>query len=188
MRRLIFGVCVLTAACSGSIPNSPTAPTGSTGARDAIVPESQTSAVRGTELPFQGTFTGTSRSCFHDGTCPPGTLIITARTTGEATELGRFTAIIVSTGDFPPTGEPGSATWDFTAANGDRLSATAVGREDEFIPPNVSHVSATATIVGGTGRFGAATGTFTVRRVVTLNPDHTASESGSFEGHINLNR
>jgi hypothetical protein len=189
MRQLIFGVCVLTAACSGSIPDSPTAPTSATGATAPTVPASQTSALRGTELPFHGTFTGTSVSCFFDGTCPPGTLIITARTTGEATQLGRFTAITVGTGAFPPTGPPtATVTWDFTAANGDRLSATGVGRQDQFIPPNVSHVSGTATIVGGTGRFAAATGTFTVRRVITLNNDHTASESGSFEGHINLNR
>jgi len=189
MRQVIFGVCVLTAACSGRIPNSPTTATSATGARDATVPASQTSALSGTELPLHGTFTGTSVSCFFDGTCPPGTLIITSRTSGEATQLGRFTAITVGTGNFPPTGVPtATVTWDFTAANGDRLSATGVGREDQFIPPNVSHVSGTATIVGGTGRFAAATGAFTVRRVITLNFDHTASESGSFDGHINLNR
>ena len=188
MRQLIFGVCVLTAACSGSIPDSPTAPTSATGARDATVPVSQTSALRGTELPFHGTFTGTSVSCFFDGTCPPGTLIITSRKTGEATQLGHFTAISVAQGAFPPTGDPAAGTWDFTAANGDRLSATAVFTQDQFIPPKVQHVTVSATISGGTGRFAAATGAFTVRLVSTLNVDHTASESGSFEGHINLNR
>ena len=188
MRQFIFGICVLTAACSGSIPNSPTAPTSATGARDATVPASQTSALRGTELPFQGTFTGTSVSCFFDGTCPPGTLIITGRKTGEATELGRFTAISVAQGTFPPTGVPPTGTWDFTAANGDRLFATAVFTQDRFIPPNVAYVTVAATISGGTGRFAAATGTFTVRVVSTLNFDHTSSESGSFDGHINLNR
>ena len=188
MRQLIFGVCVLTAACSGSIPDSPTAPTSATGATAPTVPASQTSALRGTELPFHGTFTGTSVSCLFDGTCPPGTLIITGRKSGEATHLGRFTAITVAQLTFPPTGDPATGTWDFTAANGDRLSATAVFTQDRFIPPNVAHVTVAATISGGTGRFAAATGTFTVRVVSTLNFDHTSSESGTFDGHINLNR
>jgi hypothetical protein len=188
MRQVIFGVCLLTAACSGSIPDSPAAPTSLTGASDAIAPASQTSAVRGTELPFQGTFTGTSSSCFLDGTCPSGTLIITGHKTGEATELGRFTAITVAQGAFPPTGDPPTGTWDLTAANGDRLFATAVSRPDQFIPPNIQPVTVTATITGGTGRFAAATGAFTVHMVSTLNLDHTSSESGWFEGHINLNR
>jgi hypothetical protein len=188
MRQVIFGVCMLTAACSGSTLDSLTAPTSVTGASGATGSASQTLALSGTELPFHGTFTGTSVSCFFDGTCPPGTLIITGRKTGEATQLGRFTAITVAEGTFPPTGDPATGTWDFTAANGDRLSATAVFTQDQFIPPNVSHVTVAATISGGTGRFAAATGAFTVHVVSTLNFDHTASESGSFEGHINLNR
>jgi len=188
MRQVIFGVCVLTAACSGRIPDSPAAPSSATGERNATLAASQTSALRGTELPFDGTFTGTSVSCLLDGTCPPDTLIVTGRKTGEATQLGRFTAITVAKLAFPPTGDPATGTWDSTAANGDRLFATAVFTQDQFIPPNVSHVRVDATISGGTGRFAAATGAFTVRVVSTLNLDHTASESGSFEGHINLNR
>jgi hypothetical protein len=188
MRRVIFGVCVLTAACSGNILDSPVAPTSATGPRDATVPASRTSALNATELPFHGTFTGTSVSCFFDGTCPPGTLIITGRKSGEATQLGRFTAITVASGTFPPTGDPATGTWDFTAANGDRLSATALVTPGQFIPPNVQHVTVAATISGGTGRFAAATGAFTVRVVSTLNLDHTSSESGSFEGQINLDR
>ena len=188
MRRVIFGICVLTAACSGSIPGSPTAPTNATGARGATVPASPTAAASGTELPFHGTFTGTSSSCFLDGTCPPGTLIITGQKTGEAAELGRFTAVSVTQGAFPPNGNPPTGTWDFTAANGDRLSASVVSRPGQFIPPNTQPVTVTATISGGTGRFAAATGAFTVHMVSTLNLDHTSSESGSFEGQINLNR
>jgi hypothetical protein len=193
MRPIIFGLCifgvfVLTAACSGSIPDSPAAPTSATGTRDTTVPASQTSAVSGTELPFHGTFTGTSRSCFLDETCPPGTLIITGQKTGEATELGRFTVITVAQAAFPPTGDPATGTWSFTAANGDQLFATAVFTQDQFIPPNVAHVTVAATISGGTGRFAAASGAFTAHVVSTLNLDHTSSESGSFEGQISLNR
>jgi hypothetical protein len=187
MRTVVVGACMLAAACSGQGLDSPTAPSGSTGIPFA---SRHIQAQSGSELPFHGSFTGSSFSCFRDGTCPPGTLIITQHVTGEATHLGQFTAVAVSTGDFPPTGPPtATGTWDFISANGDRLSATTIGGEDQFIPPNISHVSATATIVGGTGRFAAATGTFTIRFVSTIDfASATASATGSFEGHINLNR
>jgi hypothetical protein len=60
----------------------------------------------------------------------------------------------------------------FTAAHGDRLSMTAVGAETEFVPPNVSHASVTATVVGGTGRFAGASGVFTTapRTIATHSP------------------
>jgi hypothetical protein len=83
----------------------------------------------------------------------------------------------------------GTGTFNFTAANGDQLFSTTSGGEDEFIPPNISHVTLVATIVGGTGRFAAATGTFTIRRIGTIDfAAGTSSQSGSFDGHIDLNR
>jgi hypothetical protein len=184
MRPIVLGMCVFAAACGGQVLDSPTSPTSATAA------PAQTQAQSGTQLPFSGSFTGSSFSCFRDGTCAPGTLIITQHVTGEATHLGKFTAVAVSTGDFPPTGPPtATGTWDFISANGDRLSATSIGGEDQFIPPNISHVSATATIVGGTGRFADATGTFTLRLVSTIDfASATASVTGSFEGQINLHK
>jgi hypothetical protein len=184
VRPIVLAICVCAAGCSDQVLDSPTSPTNATFA------PAQTQARSATELPFSGSFTGSSFSCFRDGTCPPGTLIITQHVTGEATHLGKFTAVAVSTGEFPPTGPPtATGTWDFISANGDRLSATSIGGEDQFIPPNISHVSATATIVGGTGRFANATGTFTLRLVSTIDfASVTASATGSFEGHVNLNR
>jgi hypothetical protein len=184
VRPIVLAICVCAAGCSDQVLASPTSPTSATFA------PAQTQARSATELPFSGSFTGSSFSCLRDGTCPPGTLIITQHVTGEATHLGRFTAVAVSTADFPPTGaRTRTGTWDFTAANGDRLSATTVGREDQFIPPNISHASATATIVSGTGRFAGATGTFTIRLVGTIDlASNTASGFGSFEGSISLNK
>jgi hypothetical protein len=184
VRPIVLALCVCAAGCSDHHRDSPTSPT------SATLAPAQTQAQSATELPFSGSFTGSSFSCFRDGTCPPGTLIITQHVTGEATHLGKFTAVAVSTGEFPPTGPPtATGTWDFISANGDRLSATSIGGEDQFIPPNISHVSATATIVGGTGRFANATGTFTLRLVSTIDfASATASATGSFEGHVNLNR
>ena len=80
-----------------------------------------------------------------------------------------------------------TGTFTFTAANGDQLITTTTGREDAFVPPNVSHVTLVATIVGGTGRFAEATGTFTVRWVGIIDfATGTSTETGSFEGHIDL--
>ena len=42
-----------------------------------------------------------------------------------------------------------TGTVDFTAANGDVLRTETEGVETSFIPPNESHVTLSATIVGG---------------------------------------
>ena len=98
--------------------------------------------------------------------------------------LGRFTAVSVDTVDVATATATG--TMNFTAANGDRLMTTTIGGEDEFTPPNISSVRAVApTIVGGTGRFANATGTFTVRYRGAIDfANGTSSGAGSFEGHI----
>jgi len=81
-----------------------------------------------------------------------------------------------------------TGTFNLTAANGDQLFATTAGGQDQFTPPNVSHVTLVATIVGGTGRFASATGTFTVERTATINfAAGTSTAVGSFDGHISLN-
>jgi len=69
-----------------------------------------------------------------------------------------------------------------------QLFTTTSGAEAEIVPPDISHVTLTATIVDGTGRFVAATGTFQINRIGTVDiVAGTASYSGSFEGQINLN-
>ena len=61
----------------------------------------------------------------------------------------------------------GAAT--FTAANGDTLTTTVVGRATPTTPGVLSIVE-DYTITGGTGRFAGATGTFTLQS--TLDPDN----------------
>jgi hypothetical protein len=79
----------------------------------------------------------------------------------------------------------GTGTFDMTAANGDRILTTTVGVENEFVPPNVSHVTLRATIIGGTGRFAGSTGTLTIRLAETIDfASATATASGTIEGHI----
>jgi hypothetical protein len=77
------------------------------------------------------------------------------------------------------------ASTNFTAANGDQLFTTTAGGQDEFTPPNVSHVTLVATIVGGTGRFAAATGTFSMQQTNILDfATGALCGSGSFDGTI----
>jgi adhesin HecA-like repeat protein len=55
------------------------------------------------------------------------------------------------------------------------------------IEPGIVEFTEVLTIVGGTGRFVAATGTFTLRRTGRLDvAAGTSSSSGSFEGSISL--
>jgi hypothetical protein len=120
-------------------------------------------------------------------TCPPTTLRVTGKDTGEATHLGHFTAIYEDVVYIPAT--TGTGTLTFTAANGDELFTRYEGGQTEFVPPDLSTLTLVATITGGTGRFAAATGTFTIIRILVVNfATGIGTESGSFEGQISLNK
>lgn len=137
----------------------------------------------GTELPFRGSYTINTNGVF----TPPSTLTINGTATGEATHLGRFSATFVDVVN--TTTATSTGTYVLTAASGDELFATTAGGQDQFIPPNISHITLVATIVGGTGRFSGATGTFIIRTVSAIDfATATSSGSGSFEGHIDLNK
>jgi hypothetical protein len=184
MRLVIvtLSVCALSAGCSGL--NSPTAPSGGSSAIPGL---SQTQARSGTDLPFRGSFTfsgGGAVNC--PPTCPPTTLQVTNTHVGEATQMGRFTATSVDLVDLATAA--GTGTFNFTAANGDQLFTETSGGEDSFVPPNVSHITLVARIVGGTGRFAQASGTFTLQSTTTIDfSTNTGTGHGSFEGQISLN-
>ena len=186
MRWTIVSLCVFTAACGGQNLSSPTSPTGVTRSPNVILGAagvSQTQALGGTELPFQGSFTRETHAVFE----PPITLVITGTETGTASHLGRFTA--TSEDRVNTTNNTATGTLNITAANGDQLFTRTAGAETGFIPPNISMVTATATVLGGTGRFERATGTFTIEYTDTIDfATGSATGSGTFEGHINLNR
>ena len=183
MRLGIVSLCVMAAACSGQGLNAPTSPSVVTATRQEASGSRQTQAQRGTELPFAGSFTRESSAAFE----PPITLVITGTQTGTATHLGRFTATSIDRVD--TVTNTGTGTLTLTAANGDQLFATTVGAESSFIPPNISNVTQAATIVGGTGRFADATGTFTINITETIDfATNSATGSGSFEGRISLNK
>jgi hypothetical protein len=75
----------------------------------------------------------------------------------------------------------GAAT--FTAANGDTLTASVVGQATLTSTPGVISVVEVYTITGGTGRFAATTGTFTLRSTAI---QATGVSSGTLSGSIVL--
>ena len=167
MRNVVVGLCVFAAACGSEIPAAPTAPASAIGASAA------SEARGGSELPFQGRLEGVATI-----TPLPPFLSVSIEGTGNATHLGRFTVEnthVVNTTDRTATG-----TYNFTAANGDTLTADFTGQADPATPGVLSIVEI-ATITGGTGRFAGATGSFTVERLFS---QVTGVTSGSFEGTI----
>jgi hypothetical protein len=129
----------------------------------------------GVLVPFRGTLdAGVTHA---DG--GPNTDLVTLTGTGQATQLGQFSFSAphsVNTMTRTATG-----SFEFTAANGDTLSATFTGIAMPTATPGVISIVETATITGGTGRFSGAIGSFTVSRLYDRNIEMT---SGSFSGTI----
>ena len=173
LRPIILAASVLAAACSDQVSGSPTSPT----TMPLVPTQTQRNA---TQLPLQGSFTTADQAVV-----APPTVLIQGTGEGNGTHLGRFTLTITQVVNLATA--TGTGTFDFTAANGDQLFTTTAGGEDRFTPPNVSHVTLVATIVGGTGRFASASGTFTMERTAIIDFATGASTStGSFDGYITL--
>jgi hypothetical protein len=129
----------------------------------------------GDEVPFKGRLRGVVTVTPLD---PPFVFVL-VEATGNATQLGRFTLAI------PHVVNRANATgigfYQFTAANGDTLSAHFTGQATPSPIPGVLYIVETATITGGTGRFAGATGSFISERLF----DPVAGTTiGSFEGTI----
>jgi hypothetical protein len=169
--------------CSQSV--SPTAPTSvavpaTVGNAPGMVPVGFVSTRAVQDVPFKGTLEGTF-SFVPDP--PPSTFasVDFGHATGEATHLGRFTLKgphRVNLATIPVTA---IGTFEFTAANGDTLTASFTGMGTPSATPGISSIVETATITGGTGRFVGASGNFIVERSVDLV---TLTTTGSFQGTI----
>ena len=176
MSRRNIAALTFAAAATLAFANDPLS-AGSRTAASASAPQASQSA---RELPFRGSLT-----TFETIVIAPPNLLSDGTAQGTATDLGRFTMTFTAVIDLA-TGA-GTGTYSFTAANGDQLSATFSGQGVE-IEPGVASITELATIVGGTGRFTAATGTFTVHRIIKFDEAGNASGSGSFDGHINFDK
>jgi hypothetical protein len=132
------------------------------------------------EVPFRGSLGGDETSDL-----PFPLFFVDGAGTGNATHLGRFTATWHRQGSLIDGSQ--TATYQYTAANGDSLFIESVGQADMTLAPNI-HVIETGTITGGTGRFAGATGTFTIERVVVITGPDTTFTSDTLEGTIVLNK
>lgn len=162
-----------------SQPMTPTSPTSLSSASLSIASSEANATGAGVlsnnqHVPFKGKLEGTA-------TITPGTppfLSVSIEGTGNATHLGRFTVEIphvVNTTNRTSTG-----TYEFTAANGNTLTAAFTGQAT-LTAPGVLSIVETATITGGTGRFADATGSFTAERLFN---QVTGLTTGSFDGTI----
>ena len=95
---------------------------------------------------------------------------------GDATHLGRYTLEIAETVNFLQATATG--TFTFTAANGDTVSGSFTGHAQ---PGPLVAIVENATVLGGTGRFAGAVGSFSINRL--FNPVNRTT-TGSFEGTI----
>ena len=109
----------------------------------------------------------------------PPFVSVLVNATGNATQLGQFTLAIPHTVNRSTRTAIGS--YQFTAANGDTLTADFTGKATPTATPGVLYIEETATITGGTGRFAGATGSFTCERLYNTT---TGTTTGSFEGTI----
>jgi hypothetical protein len=175
-----FAVAGLCVGCSQSI--SPAAPTS---VQSSTVPQiaagenprpvsapAIAQQVSQNEVPFKGDYEGLVT--IHVDS-PNPYMWWTMSGSGNATKLGRFTVQVTSRLSLGP-GLINAGYYTFTAANGDTLNAFfgQVGTD----PPSTIE---SASILGGSGRFAGAAGTFTITRV--YDPT-TGTTAGSFEGTI----
>jgi hypothetical protein len=128
------------------------------------------------QVPFLGRLDGVVTM---SGVPPIVSVLVTAK--GNATQLGQFTLAIPHTVDLRTMTATGS--YQFTAANGDRLMAMFKGQGKKTPTPGVIAIVETATITGGTGRFTGATGGFTCQRLFNRVTGRT---TGSFQGTISV--
>lgn len=137
------------------------------------------------ELPFKGTVSGTIPADI--GPPLPGTggcvFSFTVPNSGNANHLGAFTG----SANFVPNLCDGSytGTFNWAAANGDRLSGTFLGQQVPTATAGVFYNLETAVITGGTGRFRHATGMFTLYGQLNFN---TGTFVLPWSGTITLDR
>jgi hypothetical protein len=129
----------------------------------------------GDQVPFKGSFEGDVTVTPLD----PPFVMADVEATGEATHLGKFTLEIPHVVNRATRTAVG--TYEFTAANGDKVYAEFTGLASPTEVPGVLYIEETAIITGGTGRFAGATGSFTAERLYDTIDGTTI---GFFEGTI----
>jgi hypothetical protein len=132
-------------------------------------------AAAGKQVPFKGSLEGVVTRTPID----PVFDSVLVDAAGSATQLGQFALDIPHVVNH--TNGTAVGTYEFTAANGDTLLAVFSGQATPTATPGVLYIVETATIVGGTGRFAGATGSFVCERLFDRIAGTT---TGSFAGTI----
>jgi hypothetical protein len=109
------------------------------------------------------------------------TIFVTGAGSGNATQLGLYTASYQVQVNAPTGSSTGSG--QFVAASGDILFTAMTGQSTPTGTPNVITIVEQHTITGGTGRFADATGTITAERTLYRV---TGVSSGTISGTIVL--
>lgn len=109
------------------------------------------------------------------------TLFVSATGSGNATQLGLFTISSEARVTVPSLSSTTSAT--LTAADGSTLLGEGTGQGTVTTPPFIVSIVEAYTIIGGTGRFEGASGSFVVERVLNRA---TGISSGTLSGTIEL--
>jgi hypothetical protein len=133
-------------------------------------------ATAGEMAPFNGTLEGS----FTATSTPPPSINRQLNATGKATLLGDFTYDFPHSVDRSVTPATGIGYSNFTAANGDKVFAFITGQATLAIP-GMLHAVENGTILGGTGRFTNASGSFVIDRSIDTVKLTTI---GSFDGTI----
>ena len=133
-------------------------------------------AKAGEGVPFQGDMEGRRVSVVP---LEPPLQVATLVFSGNATQLGNYDLVVTALAN--PQAMMAEGTYEFSAANGDTLTADFIGMGTPTDVPGVILQTETAIITGGTGRFAGATGSFEVERLFDRN---TLTGVGELRGTI----
>jgi hypothetical protein len=123
------------------------------------------------QVPFKASETGTFRIL---GPCGVGGIVIDVTGSGQATDLGKYTAHYREC-LLPATGTITAGSFTLTAANGDTIFGTYSGQAGPTGDPSVVAFDDPGVITGGTGRFAGAGGSVTQHGLANL-------ATGEYEG------
>jgi hypothetical protein len=135
-------------------------------------------------IPINGTIAGSESDVpFPD---PAEGFYVNGSVTSTDTELGPFTQFYSSPLPFaflgmPPEGVGASRLIVGDAANGDSIVTCSIGSNPGSCANGDLHLVETDTIIGGTGRYAGARGSFTMDRCLNFD---TGETSGTISGTI----
>ena len=137
------------------------------------------SAVEAGVIQINGTITGSESGAPFPN--PAEGIYVNGSVTSTDTELGPFTTFASAPVEFAFLGMPNTGASRLIDANGDSILTWSLANAAGSCANGDLHIVGTATIIGGTGRFAGARGSFTEDRCVN---QATGETSGTISGTI----